>query len=239
MSLPTETRRHYRTLTQTQIYTFLFVAEENFTALGGAIMFRQPNTILLLLEHGAIAYNHQKFGTSETFKHSPVGLAIQHYPDIMEVLLDHCEKAGDRIPLDLMFDLALKLSTVKHEQCAILALLRGYYPLVRDSDDHSNHPVFRAACKAFYKLMCLMIEMNPHFLQEEYFFGEWQLSNPLYQRFASWLAKHRKHAVSLQQLCRSKILSQLGQYYSPKIATLPLPQALKTYLRYLESPYKN
>ena len=75
-------------------------------------------------------------------------------------------------------------------------------------------------------------------MQEDWLIQE-QLPDELQQHtnFASWLREYRKQTASLQSLCKSKILNQLGTYYVLKVDALPLPKVLKTYLVAVESPY--
>ena len=129
----------------------------NYSALHCAIFGNHRKTVLLLLEYGATAYD-QRFGSPETFHSSPIGEAIKCFPEIVDELVDHCNQYVHKIPLDLLFDEALKTSP--SEDYAILILRRGYYPSQWQCEFHKE------ADNGYQELMGLIIELNPHCLQE-------------------------------------------------------------------------
>ena len=209
----------------------------NCSALHYAIFGNHRKTVLLLLEYGATAYD-QRFGSPETFDSSPIGKAVKYFPEIVDELMDHCNQYVHKIPLDLLFNEALE-GPPTVITCSILTstLRRGYYP------PQWRNEFRTAAHNGHQELMGLIMELNPRCLQEEWCVERYELTGLLafrilHKDFVNWLIEYRKRAPSLQQLCKSTILSQLGQYYIPKINQLPLPKSLMKYLRTLESQYK-
>ena len=99
--------------------------------------------------------------------------------------------------------------------------------------------LYIAADNGFVELMCLVIALNPQVLQEDWLVQkDFPAKLMQHEDIIQWLVEHRKHPASLQQLCKSAILSQLGTFYVPNINPLPLPKLLKTYLQGIEPPYK-
>ena len=85
------------------------------------------------------------------------------------------------------------------------------------------------------KLMKLMIDVHPRFLQED-----WVVANvtplALYRkpRFCSWMFELRKNPPSLSQLVKSWIFYYMGTYPPHKVKKLQLPDKLKTFLEFTE-----
>ena len=119
------------------------------------------------------------------------------------------------------------------EQCAIACLKQGFYPLQEASDKS----YFQAAASSgMIELMSILAGMNAQFMHEDWLIQK-QLPDRLvpHTDFVSGLLEYRKQTPSLQQLCKSRILSQLEPYYVPQIDTLQLPTSLKHYLAAVES----
>ena len=185
----------------------------------------------LLLEHGAKIYDPTKSYLKQL---SPIRVAVyERQPEMLSFLLEYCKKADVELPLPLI---AYDATIAGSEECAITALKKGYYP---DSIAIPEGTFFQmAADKGLVKLVSVLVELNPHFLQED-----WLILNQLPEKliahpdFCDWLVGYRKQPPCLQKLCRSLILSQLVVYYIPKVGELPLPRFLKTYLTAVESGY--
>ena len=126
----------------------------------------------------------------------------------------------------------------RSEECAIFTLQYGYYPRLSADFTFNKSCFHKAADRGLIKLMSFMLESNPHFMQEDWLVHK-DLPTELLQHseFVLWLAEQRKHPQSLVKLCRSRILTQLDTYYILKVAELPLPNALKTFLKNVESAY--
>ena len=156
--------------------------------------------------------------------------------DLLKLFLHHAHKRHMHISLEILFNTAIHYN---REKCAIFTLKQGYYP--RSSVDFSSNKsnFHKAAIRCLIKPMSFMLESNPHLMQE-YWLVQKGLPTTLLQEhpdFVSWLTEQRKHPSSLVKLCRSRILAQLDTFYKLKVAELPLPNALKTYLKNVQSPY--
>ena len=231
-----------------------------FTALHYAALYGHAEVCSSLIDLKAEVRAPLKW---DTLKRSPFDPAMKgKHQRIVEILLDHCEKTGQAVPWELLFNLALKHHS---EACAILVLQRGYYPIQKeaitndvddfdvygflefdaaaDDDDNNNGNLDEkasyfhvAAYDGFIRLMCLLKELNPQFLQEEWVVQQ-NFPDKVVQHndFIKGLIKERKYPSDLKQLCKRAIHSQLGTYYIQKISALPLPTGLKTYLSHLEA----
>ena len=202
-----------------------------FTALHYAAHSGELISAALLLEHGAKIHDSTIPWYEQT---SPINVAIQsRKPEMLSFLLEYCKKADIEIPLSLIF---VEATYRGSQECAIIALKQGYYP---ESIRSAKGTWFQmAADTGSVKLVSVLVELNPHFLQED-----WLIQNQLPEKliahpdFCDWLVGYRKQPPCLQKLCRSVILSQLVVYYIPKVGELPLPRLLKTYLTAVESAY--
>ena len=204
-----------------------------YTALYYAAQYGELKTASLLLEHGARIYDSSIPWHEQT---SSIKVAIQwRKPKMLNFLLDYCNKTDMEIPLPLIFREAA--TRAGSDECAIIALKQGYSP---ESVASAKGTWFQmAADTGSVKLVSVLVELNPHFLQED-----WLLQNQLPEKltahpdFCDWLVGYRKRPPCLQKLCRSVILSQLQVIYCiPKVRELPLPRVLKTYLTAVESAY--
>ena len=210
--------------------------EMSNTALYYATRCDKSEIVDLLLYRGAtlvVAENH--------FALTPISAAITyHCCRTLKVLLEYCENANMQLPLEFLLDMCF---LQKKEECAIIILRHGYYPsLGKQSTDGILSYFRQAEMYNLIKLMCILVEINPQYLQEEWLVTQeytLDLPKPYYFHFRSWLAEYRKHPPSLQKSCRSTILAQLGSCYTTKIRRLPLPTALKTFLTTLESAYEH
>ena len=179
----------------------------------------------LLLEYGAVIFDPSK---PKDFGHQPIAaFATCHDTDTLEFLLGYCNRQGIEVPQHWLFDMCMHHH---HEQCAFVVLNHGFYPLL---DSKSCHI---AADHGFIKLICVLIELNPQFLREQ-FETHLCFHRNHEKEFTDWLAEYRKHPPSLVKLCRSAILSQMGAYYTPKIDLLPLPTGLKTFLKVVQPAF--
>ena len=205
----------------------------SYTALHYATLAGQLETAALLLEHGAMIHDPTIPWHEQT---SPIRVATQwEKPEMLSFLLEYCNKTDMEIP----FVIPLIFHEAVHEgsdECAIIALKEGYYPASLVQTDKTYLQV--AADIGSVKLMSVLVELNPHFLQED-----WLVQNQLpecvkiHPEFVDWFTGYRKQPPSLQKLCRSVILSQLVIYCIPKVEELPLPRLLKTYLTAVDSAY--
>ena len=171
-----------------------------------------------------------------TLQHgSPLAAATyyNHYSP-MERLLHECVNQDLRLPLCFFFYLALAHDhpTFHKEECVIMVSRQGYIPAQKPSKKYASC-FHKASHLGYGKLMCLLMEMNPQFLQEEWLVQKQyplRLTTETCPDFLSNLDKYRKQPVNLQQLCRSTILTQLSPYNILKIKDLALPQRLKAFL---------
>ena len=193
----------------------------------------------MLLGHKAKLYDTEISWTSqhEIADYSTIATAIaSRHPCTTAILLDHCTKQGLRLPTESLFQVGcLHLS----EECLIVILQKGYYPTDTELNESGFLSCFhRASHCGMIKLMCLLLELNPGYMQERWLVMENYTSNfTQHSDFISWLTEYRKYPQSLVKMCKSTILCQLGSYYMTKITLLPLPTMLKTYLSSLKSAY--
>ena len=205
------------------------------TALYYATSQDKYNIVSLLLEHGAeirvpgIPWENQ-------WK-SPIAQAVAESPRMTKLFLDHCRKFDILVPIDLLLDLAIENDT---EESALLLAQHGFYPVKNEPDVFGPFSCCfnKAAHYGLTKLMSYIVELNPHYLQEKWLIQKgFPNKLKLKSNFISWLVEYRKQPSSLQILCKSVILSQMGMNYVPKVNMLPLPQALKRYLHVVKSAY--
>ena len=111
-------------------------------------------------------------------EHTPLGLEIDvavynHHHRTIQVLLSHCENDNLQLQLGSIFSKSLEVNS---EECAIAILRYCCYPLLRDT--HTHFGMFRvirycsyfhkAAAYGMIKVMRLLIELNPYFMQEKW-----------------------------------------------------------------------
>ena len=200
-----------------------------------AVNYGRRETVSLLLEKGAeIYYPSMQWDDPNT---SPVAAAINFsLPDKLEVLLNHCRKTSLRTPLAFLFKWAIK---IRREECAAIILQQGYYPILNVVKPDTSY-FEEAARRGQVRVVSLMVELNPHFMQEN-----WLVTNCIpdelerkHANFVSWLVEYRKQPPALLKLCKSSILAQLDTPYTPKIKELPLPKILKVLLTTVETVYE-
>ena len=186
----------------------------------------------LLLRNGAEIQKPIK--TCNEVDSSPLGSAIigstilTRNAASFRLLLDHCIGRNIKVALEPLFEFTIEW---ERQKCAKIILQRGYYPVRNELDEN----FCKAAQKRMVKLMRIMINLNPQFMQEEWLVLKCIPSKLAKNvKFVSWLVECRKQPPNLLQLCRSTILTQLESYYLAKIDALPLPKSLKTFLATVE-----
>ena len=170
-----------------------------YTALHYAALSGHSKTAALLLEHGAKIYDSTKLWHDQI---SPIRVVIQgEKSKMLNFLLEYCNKTDMEIPLPLIFQEATQEGS---DECAIIALKEGYYPL---SIVEPHITCFKmAADTGSLKLMGVLVELNPHFLQDD-----WLIQNQLPRKlkehpdFCEWLVEYKKQPPCLQKLCRSSL----------------------------------
>ena len=205
-----------------------------YNALHFASAIGNYDAAVLLLEAGA-----QVFTTSErgTVEYPAVRAAISSgHSHILKLYLEHCEKVHSRIPLEWVYKRSFQCDKAN---CAIIALKAGYFPLQNTEDMFKPYiSSFQlAALNGSIKLMNLLVELKPQFLEENWLI-EKLFSIYLFSQHSDYimcLLTDRKQVPSLVKLCRTAILAQLGMYYIPLIKELPLPKALMNYLEVVKS----
>ena len=201
---------------------------DHWSALDAAATNDHYEIVSLLLEVGATLTVLDPETSYATLEVTPMESAIgKDHPRILELFFEHFDKTGQNVPWEAEFKYALDEEA---EHCAIVIIQQGYYPRSKTS---YNFSLFKmAAGFGFLKLMYIMIEQNPYFLQEE-----WLVQNDIYEElfeyesFVSWLIEARREVPPLKQLCKSTILTYMSPKPRPKIKELPLPNMLKAYLR--------
>ena len=207
------------------------------TALYLAACNGESEIVSLLLEHKAKFYDTEISWTNhyQVADHSPIAAAIaSQHPCTTAILLDHFTKQDLQLPLESLFNLGLYRGS---EECLIVILQQGFYP--PDNESNSGLSCFhRASQCGMIKLMCLLLELNPGYMQERWLvMKSYPSSFTQHSNFILWLTEYRKYPSSLVKMCKSTILYQLGLYYMAKIKLLPLPTTLKIYLSSLASAY--
>ena len=207
------------------------------TSYNGIIEDANDAACLLVVDYAAqpCASNLQ-LNLWRNFGTSAFATAISfHAYEQVKLFLTYFNEQDIQLPLESLIRLAIKKSS---EDCAIIFLEQGIY--LDHKSLQTNSLFHMAAEKGQMKLMSFLVELNTQFLQEE-----WLIQNKIPRRlqkhknYTVWLMDYRKQVPSLQKLCKSSILSQLGSYYKPRIAELPFPKSLKKYMCLLESAAKN
>ena len=200
-------------------------------ALTWAVLLGSDKFVRLLLKHGAQPDSWIS-GSWDNFTFAVDWTRCDMVKRFLMHFLSHFSKRDVQLPLCLLIKHAIK----EKREIIIMVLEEGIYP--QSNSPHTNSLFHIAAKMGQRKAMNLLAELNPQFLQEEWLI---QKKVPMelckYKSYVSWLIEYRKQVSSLQKLCKSSMLSQLGSYYKPKIPELPLPKSLKKYLRRLESAY--
>ena len=204
-------------------------------ALHCTILFSDDvETASLLLEYGAELHDLANLNdplTESQFRTVIVFDSVH----LLKLFLHHADKRRMHISLEILYNMAIRWNS---EKCAIFTLQQGCHP--RSSGDFSSNKscFHEAADRGLIKLMSFMLESNPHFMQEDWLVHK-DFPSRLHKHsdFVSWLVEQRRHPRSLVKLCRSRILARLDTYYIRKVAELPLPNALKTFLKNVESAY--
>ena len=207
------------------------------TALHYAARAGELEVVALLVEHGACICDHSLISLKPfaALRISPAGFALrQNRSQVLNSFLDYCKADGQPLPLEPLFQMAIMENS---DQCAIVVLKQGYFPMHKVYSNYGTH-FERVAKWGRISLMGVLMGMNTQFMQEDWLIQK-ELPHTLEQHtgFVSWLLECRKQTPSLQALCKSRILSQLGTYYMPKIDALPLPKTLRTYLAVVESSF--
>ena len=178
----------------------------------------------LLIEYGAKVHDLTK--PWDDIARSPIAASIfRKHHSISKLILDNCSKTNITIPLNILFNLAIKH---ENEECAIMILQQGYYPVVDKAS--CTLSLYKNAFSGMANLMSLVVELNPQVLQDEWLLKNHPLSDMMQQVFPSWMLKKRKQPARLDQLCRSVILVHLESPYVPRIKELPLPKSLRMFL---------
>ena len=201
-----------------------------YQALRYTILSDNLQTASLLLESGA-ELHHPDQSKSNNFQF----VLLWKRPHLLKFLLHHAEKRGMHISLEILYNMAVNCLS---EECAILILKQGCYLHPKLSADTLSYRscFHEASCHDLIKLMGFLLELNPHFMQEDWLVQkDLPADLRLHSDLVSWLSEQRKHPPSLVRLCRSRILAQLDTYYTQKVTELPLPNALKTFLINVES----
>ena len=209
------------------------------TALYFAAWNGESEIVSLLLNHEAELCNFQLSWNDhhQAIRHLPIAAAITAgYPRTTRIFLDHYTKQDFRLPLETLFNLGLLYGG---EECLIVVLQQGYYPIDKESNEFNFWSCFYKACRSeMIKLASLLLELNPRYMQDRWLvMKSYPKGLTQHSDFIPWLTKCRKYPPSLAKMCKSMILSQLGSYYMSKIKLLPLPTALKTFLSSLLSSY--
>ena len=206
---------------------------DTYTPLHHAVYGGELKTAAVLLEHGAKIYDPTKPWQKQTSTLEVAAALGQS--DMLSFLLEYCNKIDMKVPLSSLFYYAATYAG--SEQCAIIALKQGYYPHHLIAWPHGTW-FQMVADTGSLRLMSVLVELNPHFLQEDWLIQH-QFPDKVTEQpnFVDWLVGLRKQPPCLQKLCRSVILSQLVTYCIPKVGELPLPRLLKTYLTAVDSAY--
>ena len=173
-----------------------------YTALHYAACSGEIETAAVLLEHGAMICDSTKPWYEQK---SPIRVAIkQGNSDMLSFLMEYCSKMDVEIPLQSIF---IEATHKDSEECAIIVLKQGYYPMQIPSN-LSIRTLQMAARRGLVKLMSLLVELNPHLMQEDWLIQK-QFPGRLtaYPDFCDWLIEYRKQPPCLQKLCRSVVLS--------------------------------
>ena len=155
----------------------------------------------LLLENGAQPC--ERVDACRIFDYSPFVTAIWYNKsNMLKLFISYFKNKHLKLPLKLLITEAIAISSEKY---AIIFLEQGVNVHQKPSKASSL-----AATGGQIKLMSLLVELNPQFLQEE-----WLMHRNIPERlqkhenYTSMLIKCRKEVPSLQKLCKSSIVSHL------------------------------
>ena len=94
---------------------------------------------------------------------------------------------------------------------------------------------YMAAKEKQWAVVKFLIHLWPHYLQEAWILRQqWPVS--LYRRedVRLYLLEARRQVWTLKELCRARVFRLVGKYAPVKVDKLPLPNALKDYLKFDE-----
>ena len=192
----------------------------------------RSEVVSLLLEKGAIL--HRRI-TQNRLEKLPIVVATicNDHPHTLQTLLEYFENVALKVPLGALFTLGFDNS----EECTVVILRHGFYPVPNRMMLNCSY-FHESAIYGLIKVMCLLVELNPQYMQEEWLVNqEYIHALAKHPTFTSWLNEYRKHPPTLTKMCRSTVLAQLGSYFTANVKYLPLPSALKTFLATLQSAY--
>jgi hypothetical protein len=185
-----------------------------------------PDFVSYLLEQGAELPNNK---IKAVHFYDAVIMAI---PGVLEVFLDWYKRMDRQLPWkQLLITMAFGYSREGH----VVAILQREYHLSVENKSRFIKVFFkRAIGQQFTQVMRLLIEQEPRIVHEA-----WMLERPVKlflgwitnKDFLSWFERLQSQPFSLQLICRTQILRQLGPNSEPLINQLELPQALKEYLK--------
>ena len=132
-----------------------------YQALHYTIRYDKVQTASLLLESGADLHHLQH--SRNHFKSA----LIWDRPHLLKLLLHHAYKRRMHISLKTLYNRAIEYAK---EECAIVTLKQGYYPHLKSSADTLSYRscFHEASCHDLIKLMGFLLELNPHFMQEDW-----------------------------------------------------------------------
>ena len=205
--------------------------EDGFTALHYAVGYRQYAIVDLLLE------NRIRVNVKSRNGATAMTIAIREQLPVM------CRKLiewGSDLDRKFKWDeTPLEMAIRLHAETCAMILVQWGCKIANDRPfwyfRKRNEPpsLFRrAADEGLVKLMQLMIAIHPYFLYEEWISTK-QLPLALYRNpgLCKRLYDESSQPRTLKVLCKSSILRHLGRYSCSRLEKLPLPEAMKGYLR--------
>jgi hypothetical protein len=152
-------------------------------------------------------------------------------PDILNAFLDGYKRMDRQLPWILLINFAFRYEM----EDPIVAILQREYHLWVENNSRYIKAIFKVAVnEQFTKVMHLLIEQQPQIVHEAWML-EIQVKETLdatkHKEFLSLFDSLRSQPLTLQLICKTQILRQLGPNSEPLINQLELPHILKDYLK--------
>lgn len=199
--------------------------EEGLAALHFAVAYRRYDICELLLKSNAKVQAKSKHGVTA------MTVAINHHNPFMVRLL---VQFGYKLDKTYSWGEAPLAQAIKvHSLESALTLLHWGCNITRKRKSQSYF--YMAVKEKQWAVVTFLTHLYPHFLQEEWLLKEnWPVA--LYHRedVREHLLKVRRQVWTLKELCRARVFRLVGKYAPVKVDKLPLPSALKEYLKFNE-----
>ena len=160
--------------------------------------------------------------------------AVYRNPDVLELFMDWYEANNQGFPWRAVIEKAFQSRLIVEDN--VVAILQREYHIWDEEYPEFVQLCFKLAlCKGLTKVMRVLIEQQPHIVHKRWMMqiavpAELSSSSELHN-FQSWLRSLQSKPLSLKLICKQNIVRPLGRKPEASIDQLPLPNALKDYLK--------